>query len=302
MMDLRVPVGNGPVSWGVDFADQPGIPAWDTVFAQIASAGYTWAELGPIGYIPADIELVRARFEGWALRVAGSFIFEPLHDPEARTRVRESTERTCAVISALGGRYLVVIDEVSEHRAASAGRSISAVRLDRAGQSALFETIGEVLRISRDHGLMPVLHPHAGTYVEFDDEIDLVLEAFDPSELGLCIDTGHAAYAGVDPIELAERHAARLRYVHLKDLDSGVHAAAMHEQAPFFEALERGVFCPLGQGRVDFGGLVAVLGRIGYSGPVTVEQDRRPNTPGDPLTAATESLRFLTSIGVEVAT
>jgi inosose dehydratase len=299
-MSLRVPVGNGPVSWGIDFADQPGIPAWDTVFAQIARAGYTWAELGPIGYLPADVDLVRARFEEWGLSVAGSFIFEPLHDPGARARVRESTERTCAAISALGGRYLVIIDEVSEDRATSAGRSISAATLDRAGQTALLETIGDVLRISRDHGLMPVLHPHAGTYVEFDDEIDLVLDAFDPSELGLCIDTGHAAYAGVDPIELARRHAARVHYVHLKDLNGSVHAAAMREEAPFFEALERGVFCPLGQGRVDFAGLVATLGRIGYSGPATVEQDRRPDTPGDPLTAAIESLRYLTSIGVEV--
>lgn len=296
---MRMQLGNGPVSWGVDFADQPGIPPWDVVFEAIARAGYAWAELGPDGYLPSDHAAVRRRLAGWGLSVAGSFVFEPLHEPSERERILAVTRRTCERIAALDGRFLVVIDRVSELRAATAGRSADAPRLGSARWADLVEAIEAVAAIARDHGLRPVLHPHAGTMIEFDDEIDGVLEAIDPERLGLCVDTGHAAYAGIDPAALVGRHPGRVEYVHFKDLDGRVHARVVVDRVPFFEALERGVFCPLGDGGVDLAGFIAALGAAGYEGPGTVEQDRRPDMPGDPFEAARRSLAHLVEAGIE---
>ena len=296
-----MPLGNGPVSWGVDFADQPDIPRWETVFGQIAEAGYTWAVLGPLGYVPSDHALVRERFESWGLRVAGSFIFEPLHDPAALVDVLRTAEKACSLIAGLGGSFLVVIDRVSSGRALTAGRSADAARLDAAGGHHLVAAIEAVADVASGHGLTSVLHPHAGSYVEFDDEIDAVLGAVDPERLSLCIDTGHSAYAGVDPAALLERHGERVRYVHFKDVDAGALTRVLAERVPFFEALSRGVFCALGDGGVDFPRFVRGLRAIGYDGPGTVEQDRRADTPGDPLSAAIRSLHYLRSAGIEVS-
>lgn len=296
---MRMPIGNGPVSWGVDFADQADIPAWDTVFEQIAQAGYTWAELGPVGYLPSDSAMVRDRFDAWGLSVAGSFVFEPLHDPAVFADVLWTAERACARIADLGGRFLVIIDRVNDLRAATAGDVARAVRPDARTFAHLVTAIDAVADIAVAHGLTPVLHPHVGSYVEFADEIEAVLAAVSTSELGLCIDTGHAAYAGIDPAVLARRHGSRIRYVHFKDLDGRLREDVVTDRVPFFDALARGIFCAVGDGTVDFGAFVAALEAIGYDGPGTVEQDRRPETPGDPFSAAVTSLAYLMGTGIE---
>jgi inosose dehydratase len=296
---MRMPIGNGPVSWGVDFADQPDIPAWETVFEQIAQAGYTWAEVGPLGYLPNDSDLVRSRFDAWGLSVAGSFVFEPLHDATAFADVLWTAERACARISELGGRFLVIIDRVSDERAATAGDFAHAVRADARTFAHLVTAIDAVADVAVAHGLTPVLHPHVGSYIEFADEIEAVLSAVSSADLGLCIDTGHAAYAGIDPAVLAIRYASRVRYVHFKDVDRNLRGQVVADRTPFFEALAQGIFCAIGDGGVDFAAFVTALDSIGYEGPGTVEQDRRPETPGDPFIMAVTSLAYLRGAGIE---
>ena len=277
---MRIPLGNSPTSWGIDFADQPDIEPWDVVFERIAAAGYDWAELGPAGYVPDDPDLVRDRFAGWGLRVAGSFIFEAVHDRAALDVVRTSASQVAGHVAGLGGRYLVIVPRAEGVRAALAGRHGEAPRARGEALEALVEGVDVAAEIAIDHDLEPVLHPHAGSWVEFDDEIDAVLSASAVPELGLCVDTGHSAYAGLDPAGLIRTYAEQVRYIHFKDLDPSVHASVVAEGSGFFEAIERGVFCPLGAGAVDFAEVLDALRVIGYDGPATVEQDRRPRYAG----------------------
>ncbi len=65
-----------------------------------------------------------------------------------------------------------------------------------------------------------MLHPHAGTHVEFEDEVEPLLD-----DAELCLDTGHWLYAGQDPVEAYERWAERIPYVHLKDVDPRLRSA-----------------------------------------------------------------------------
>src|ERR671910_573415 len=134
----RIELAGGPVSWGVDFADEPGNPPYDEVLSGIAAAGLRWTELGPTGYLPAG----RAALERHGLRSAGGFVFEPLHDPAARDRALGAARRA-----------------VAEQAAAQDVRA--------------------------------VFHPHAGSHVEFADEIERLLGDVSADVLGLCLDTGH---------------------------------------------------------------------------------------------------------------
>ena len=197
-MGLRV--ANGPVSWGVDLPDKPGVPPWETVFDEISEAGYRWCELGPVGYLPDDDARVRAELEARRLGVAGSYVFQPMHDPDRHDEIADITHTTCTRIASLGGSYLVVIDMVSAERGATAGRSAAAPRLNGQPYRALLTGLRQVAGIAADHGLTPVLHPHAGSYIEFEDEIERVLADTADDGLQLCIDTGHFAYAGVEPV------------------------------------------------------------------------------------------------------
>jgi inosose dehydratase len=287
-------LATGPVSWGVDFAGAPGNPPWAEVLDGIARAGYEWTELGPLGYLPEGADELRAR----GLRACGSFVFEPLHDRGRLDRVLATARRTCRAISAAGGRHLVVIDLVAPDRAATAGRPRDARRLEPREWDALVAAVHAVCTVARaGFGLVPVIHPHAGSHVEFADEIERLLAALPPELAGLCLDTGHCAYAGLDPVELYLRHADRVSYLHLKDVDPAVRERAVAERLGFWEAIEAGIFCPLGAGCVDFRALGRALERHGFDGWATVEQDRKPGT-GDPLADAIASRRHLEAAGL----
>jgi inosose dehydratase len=294
---MAVHVANGPVSWGVDFADMPGAPAWETVFGEIAAAGYRWCELGPLGYLPDDDEVVRSALHGLGLRVAGSHVFEPIHDRARRDEVAETTRRTCRRIAGFGGTHLVVIDLVSDERGATAGRSDAAPRLTGRRYDDLLAGLREVVGIAVAHGLTPVLHPHAGSYVEFEDEIERVLAATVSDGLQLCLDTGHAAYAGIEPVDFFATHRDRIEYLHFKDVDGEVLGRVRDGAIAFFDAIPLGVFCPVGNGIVDFGALATELAR-GYHGPGTIEQDRRPGSRTTALGDATASLAYLRRVGI----
>lgn len=292
---LRLRLATGPVSWGVDFADAPGNPPWPEVLDEIAASGFAGTELGPVGYLPEEPAALRAAIEGRGLSVGGSFVFQPLHDPARRAEVLAVTRRTCAAIAAAGGRHLVVIDLVSAARAATAGDPDAAERLTGAGWEELVAGIEAVRALAVDgYGLRPVYHPHAGSHVEFLDEIERLLDSV---AIDLCLDTGHSAYAGIDPVALYERHAARVPYLHLKDVDPGVLARVRADRDGFWTAIDRGVFCPLGRGTVDFPGLARALARTGFDGWATVEQDRVPGS-GAPLADVVASRRYLEQAGL----
>lgn len=294
-MALRV--ANGPVSWGVDFAGQPGTPRWEDVFSEISEAGYRWCELGPLGFLPADDAWVRKELGARGLSVAGSHIFEPIHDPAERDRVIEVTRRTCERIAGLGGSFLVVIDNVSPERGATAGRSAAAPRLTGDAYEQFLAGLRSVVSIATTHDLTPVLHPHAGTYVEFEDEIEQLLGDAADDGLELCIDTGHLAFAGIEPVRFFTDHREQTPYLHFKDIDPVVHEQVVGEEVAFFDAVGRGVFCPLGQGVVNFSALAVELDK-GFDGPGTVEQDRDFNSSSTALEDAEASLVYLQKMGL----
>ena len=294
---MGIEVANGPVSWGVDRPDMPGAPPWEEVFDEIGEAGYRLCELGPLGYLPDDNQRVRVELESRGLGVAGSYIFEALHDRDRHDEIADVTKITCARIAALGGRYLVVIDVVSDERGATAGRSAAARRLQGADYDALLTGLRMATGIAMDHGLTPVLHPHSGSYIEFEDEIERVLADTADDGLQLCIDTGHFIYAGVEPVQFLARHRDRTPYLHFKDINPVVHQKVVSDGIGFFDAISLGVFVPVGQGMVDFGALAAELAN-GFDGPGTIEQDRDFRATTTALEDAKASLDFLRGIGI----
>jgi inosose dehydratase len=209
----------------------------------------------------------------------------------------DTARRTSERIAALGGSYLVVIDLVGDERAATAGRSDAAPRLKNEAYRDLLDGLRAVSRVALDHKLTPVLHPHAGSWVEFEDEVEQVLTDTEADGLELCIDTGHFAYAGIDPVGFLAQHRDRVKYLHFKDINPTVHQQVVNEAIAFFDAVSLGVFCPLGKGMVDFDALAAQL-KSGFDGPGTVEQDRDARLPTSPLDDARASLDYLRGLGI----
>lgn len=276
------------MSWGVDFAGAAGNPPYRDVLDGIAAAGLNLLELGPVGYLPRD---ARAELASRGLSAVGTFVFDDFHRPAARADVLAATDAALDAVVATGGSLLVLIDRPSAERAATAGHAAVARRLDAGAWTAMVESFRRAAARAGERCVRAVVHPHAGGYVEFEDEIDRLLTAIAPDELGLCVDTGHALYAGADPAVLLRRYGPRVEHVHVKDL-RGLAGLG------FWEAVAAGVFCPVGEGVLDLAALRDALNAIGYAGAATVEQDRRPGTAGSPAEDLRRSVDRLRAAGI----
>lgn len=294
---MSVKLANAPVSWGVDYANDPKNPPWQKVMDEIAAAGYRYAELGPYGYFPTDPETLRGEYAKRGLTPVAGFAFQILHDPAKTEAVLDVVEKTCKLLSTIGAKYLNTIDHISEIRMASAGRRDLATRLDAPRFEHMISLIDRIADIALEHNVLPVLHQHAGCYIEFEDELERVLDRLEPSRVGICIDTGHMAYAGIDPVAFYRSRATRVKYFHFKDIDAQVHERVLREKVPFLKAVEQNVFCPVGKGVVDWQGLAKAFDELGYANPATIEQDIDPELSTSPLDDAKASLTYLKSVG-----
>jgi inosose dehydratase len=295
-MQLRI--ANAPTSWGVEDPEDGANPPWRQVLDQVARAGYAGIELGPIGYLPESESLLPRELELRGLQLVAGFLFEPLHTRHGIVHALEVAQRTCRLLAAGGARHLVIIQGFTRERERAAGRPGAALPLRAAEWRTLVDGVHEVAQIAGEHGLVPCFHPHAGTDVEFEDEIERLVEDTDPALVSLCIDTGHCAYAGVDPVALYRGCADRVAYFHLKDVDRGRLRGALARALSFEQAVAARVFCPLGEGVVDFAGLGGALEEHGFAGWATVEQDRLPTDSGTPAEHASASLAHLRELGL----
>lgn len=294
MAPLDITLAASPTTWGVDFADGPDNPPWQQVLDELVEAGLGALELGPVGYLPEDPTALRAALGQRGLTAVGSFVFESLHDPGGAEQVLAVARRACKAISAAGGRFLVIIDRPGRVRAATAGQSVYASRLSKSRWLKMMEITNQVAELAASFDLVPAFHPHAGSYVEFADEIDRLL---DDTEIPLCLDTGHLAYAGMNAGEALTRYGSRLVHVHLKDVDPGVVSRVRLEGTGFWHAIGASVFSPLGTGGIDLADVARALGDVGYSGYATIEQDRVPGT-GTPLADLNASIEVLHQAGI----
>ncbi len=300
--DGLLEIGNAPLSWGVFEGDAATNPPWEMVLDEIVEAGYRRMELGPIGFLSEDLEVLRDALERRGLSLTAGFVYEHMHDPAQRESVLRNTRRVGRILSALGARYVVVMDRMTPDRQATAGRGERAERLAPEAWDGMVATFATVARTLTDEfGLRPVLHPHAGGHVEFADEIERALDALPHETLGLCIDTAHSAVAGLPAADLVERYADRIEYFHFKDVDGAALRRMHDEDLDFDSALGVGLFCPIGQGIVDWAALRDALERIGFHGAATVEQDPDPRVDlrdYSGLDAARASLAFLREAGL----
>lgn len=296
---MTMRVGNAPVSWAVYEADRPN-PPYASVLDAIAAAGYEGTELGPYGYLPTDPDALRRELDSRRLALGSSFVPLPLEDASARERSVASALQVGRLLATQGVREVIVADDEDPARAARAGRipsDGSAGWTDAQWREAA-ATLHAVARALRDQlGMRVVVHHHAGTFLETPGEVDRLLASTDGELVNLLLDTGHATYGGDDAVDVVRRHGDRVRYVHLKDVRADEMARVRNEDVPMSEAWARGVFCPLGDGVVDFPRLVESLRARSYSGWLIVEQDVVPDAAGklhpEPSQSARQSRTYL---------
>lgn len=103
-----------------------------------------------------------------------------------------------------------------------------------------------------------------------------VIKSLD-SRIGLCVDVGHTARTGENPIAHIKRYASRVYDIHLKDSIAVVGA-------------RRDIPVEIGAGRIDIAGILKALLAIKYDGVVAFEYEK---TAGNPVTGLAESVGYV---------
>lgn len=295
-------VGNAPVSWGVYEADRPN-PPFASVLDGIARAGYEGTELGPYGYLPTEAEALGRELKTRGLALGSSFVPLPLEDASRRAASVAAALRVARLLATQGVGELIVADDEDPGRASIAGRvpdDGSAGWSDAQWREAVATLHAVAGALRAELGMRVVLHHHAGTFVETPGEIDRLLSDTEADLVGLLLDTGHCVYGGGDPGDVVKRHGSRIGYVHLKDVRAEELQRVATTDIAMDEAWRRGVFCPLGEGLVDFPQVVTSLRGRGFAGWMIVEQDVVPDAAGrldpEPFASARKSRTFLREV------
>src|SRR5258706_5837011 len=152
----------------------------------------------------------------------------------------------------------------------------------KASKTDIISALNEICKAVDGAGIIPALHQHTGTCIETRDEVYSVLESVDTKYVKFGPDVGQLAKGGVDPVKVVKDFLPIIRHVHLKDWDGGPHWAQ---------------YCPLGQGKVDIPGVLALLESSREMTIIMVELDPSKDPPHPPRETARISKEYLRKQG-----
>ena len=295
---MTIKIGTGPDSWGVWAPSAPGQIRWDQFLDESVEAGYEWIEVGMYGYLPTDPTTLRAELDKRGIKATATTVMKGHLEKESDwPKLEREVLRAGEFGVELGTNHLVLIDDTYVDRMTL--KKVEPERLEEDAWKRLIDATHRVADICRQKFGIPVaFHPHADGHVETEAQTEQFLEDTDPQQVSLCLDTGHHAYRGGDPVSFLRKHHERVSYLHLKNVDRTVQARVNAEAIPFETAVELGVFCEPLLGVVDFVELAKVLREIGYDGWATVEQDMRRPALDVPLPLARRTREYLREIGL----
>ncbi len=286
-------IAGAPISWGV--CEVPGWGAMlppERVFAEMAELGVGATELGPLDdWLPLDAAAIRAALEPHGLALVGGFVPLVLHETDVAPALDRAHAVATTMAAAGADTFVLAIVGADDW-------SLPAQPLDDDGWKRLGAHVDAVAELTASLGLRTVIHPHVGTLVERADQVEALLAT---SSAGWCLDPGHLLIGGVDPLAFARDHFERVAHVHLKDVDRAVAARLNAGELTLMQAVQAGLFRPLGQGDAGIEPLVRLLAERGYGGWAVLEQDTAITgaepAPGEgPVGDVRASLAFLDAI------
>jgi inosose dehydratase len=292
MSEFLARVASAPISWGICE-----VPGWGAmlptprVLSEMAAFGFTATELGAPGFLPTDPDVVKDELAGYGMTLLGGFTPVVLHDPAFRDATIAQATATAELFERAGATKFVSAVVLDPDW--SVPRPLTAEE-----QRHMIDMFGVIDEICAEHGLEQVLHSHVQTLVETRDDVNRVLDGCD---VHWCLDTGHLAIGGVDPVAFAKEAMERVGHVHLKDVRLDMVGPVLARETTLMAATQAGLFTPLGQGDVDIAGVVQTLEGAGYDGWYVIEQDTAltdglPAEGDGPVHEVRTSMQYLTDV------
>ncbi len=174
------------------------------------------------------------------LGLAGAYGGGVFTDPDFRESDVESARATARWLKEAGGNVLIL----------QGGDGSGDPRRDLDEAAITANAVG---RACREEGVQFCYQPHIGTVVFREVEVLNFFSHTNAEDVGICLDTGHLAEAGIDLVPFIVTQAGRIHAVHLRDL----------RRKPVFVG---GPFASAGKGTVNLPAVIGALRAQSYDG------------------------------------
>ncbi len=300
-----IKIANAPCSWGAlefDLEEKSEEIGFEQVLDEIKETGYIGTELGDWGFMPTSPELLYSEIQKRGLELLGAFVPVALADANNHDAGVTSALKVAELMYQAGFKnaLIVLADDNGRvpERTQNAGRIKSEMSLTDKEWKIYADGAEKIAKhVRENYGIRTVFHHHCGGFIETPDEIKKLLSLTDSELLGLCLDMGHYAFGGGDPVEALKIHFKRIWHVHFKDFNPKIANESKEVNGDYFDAIKRGVFCELGKGSVDFKSIIKLLKDLNYEDWIVVEQDILPGM-GFPKNSAEANRNYLKTLGL----
>ena len=264
-------IGANPICWSNDDMIEIGgdIPL-EQCLGEARDIGIEGMELG--NKFPKTAEALRSTLAGFGLAFISGWYSTFLLERDAEAEFA-AAEAAIALRKGAGAEVLIVCECTRTVHGVKSAPLSTRPKMSEAEWATLLPRMTRFAELVRGAGLQLVYHHHMGTVVQTEAEIDRFMAGTGPA-VKLLLDTGHATWAGGDPVALARRYAARIGHIHTKDVRLAVAAQAAAQDWSFLDAVLEGVYTVPGDGTVDY---VNVFKAVpDYAGWVVIEAEQDP--------------------------
>jgi inosose dehydratase len=289
---MSIKLGIAPINWCND--DDPELGkeiSFEQCIREMAQAGYVGTELG--NKYPRDASVLKKTLTEQGLQLSSAWFSTFFTEPEQYENTLSRFMEHLSFMRAMGASFINICE--CGHAIQGTEQPILSPykpEFSQAQWERLIQGLHAIGRIAHDYKMQLVYHYHAGTGVFYEHEIDFLMANTSPQLLSLLLDTGHAAFAEIDSLDLINKYHERILYVHLKDIRPEVFQRVKTEQMCFMDAVRAGVFTVPGDGGLDFVSIINKIRQHHYSGWMIVEAEQDP-AKAPPLQYAKKAYEFL---------
>lgn len=276
-------IGHTGITWGI-----PGDV--ETAYRDTAELGYLSFETFAFTIIEWNGKPggYRALVERYGIPTSAAYCYKEWVDPAKAGQDLDEARREADAAREIGASALVL-----------QGGSRPEGGLDGDAMNQLAEALNAIGGYCREIGLSASLHPHTGTAVETQAEIDAVMRLTDPQAMGFAPDTGQIAKGGSDIVALLTTYQDRIAHVHLKDWNG------TFDRDENGKEIDRSGYVnyePVGNGVLPMPEILRIIEGCGDDIWVNVELDGTSRAPRSPREAAAMSRDYLgKALGDQVA-
>lgn len=208
------------------------------------------------------------------LELIGGVVFCLFYDLDVWDNVFDGIQCICKVFVVYGVKYFVLIDFILLCWVLIVGWVFEVEQMDVVEWVVYCDCIVEVVWIGvEDYGFMVGIYVYVVGFMDFELELECLLDEVDEWFLKICFDIGYYFYVGFDLVGFMKCYMSWILYMYFKDIDLKVKGDVIVNWIDFYDVCGQGIFCNLGEGDVDFLVVCQFFLDVGFEGWCIVEQD-----------------------------